>query len=527
MMFEPQEAAVTVAPVRATHRNGRAERRRPQLDHSRAPYLEALRAYADRDPGRYHVPGHKGGAGVDAELEQVLGAQTLQLDVPLIINGIDVVNGIGVGPAPLQQALTLAADAWGAKRTWFLSNGATQGNHAICLALAGMGEDVIVQRNVHASTIDGLILAGLRPKWVAPELNPDLGIAHCLTPEMLDITLADSPEAVGVLVVSPTYYGAVADVGALAEVAHGWGVPLIVDEAWGSHFPFHAALPEQALLAGADVVLSGTHKLVGSLTQSGMLHLAHGAGERMDERAIERALTLVNSTSPSSLLLASLDAARRHAVLHGGEAIERAIAVLAQVRQRIRTLPGLEVLDKRLIKHPGVYNYDPLRLAIDVRGTGATGHEFAQLLLDHSDINLELSGEHMLVAVFGITEPVDESGSRLLSALEDAIERIANRVRGRKRRSLGPPPRWGPLAMTPREAFLGPQEVVPVSQAVGRVAAESLAAYPPGIPNVFPGERLTPETISYIKRTLQQGGTVRGLSDPSLRSLRVAAEGSR
>jgi len=523
MVFEPEQAQATVAPVRATQSRAQSEHRGPQLDHSRAPYVEALRAYAGRDPGRYHVPGHKGGAGVDAELEQLLGTQTLQLDVPLIINGIDV----GSGDVPLQQALTLAADAWGAKRTWFLSNGATQGNHAICLALAGMGDEVIVQRNVHASTIDGLILAGLHPKWVAPELNPDLGIAHCLTPEMLDITLADSPEAVGVLVVSPTYYGAVADVRALAEVAHGWGVPLIVDEAWGSHFPFHEALPEQALLAGADVVLSGTHKLVGSLTQSGMLHLAHGAGGRIEERAIDRALTLVNSTSPSSLLLASLDAARRHAVLHASRTIEDAIGALARIRQRIRDLPGLEVLDERLLRHPGVYNYDPMRLAIDVRGTGATGYELAELLLAQSDINLELSGEYMLVAVFGISEPVDESGNRLLDALEGGLERIAKRVRGRKRRSLGPPPRWGPLAMTPREAFLGPQEVVPISQAVGRVAAESLAAYPPGIPNVFPGERLTLETISYIRRTLQQGGTVRGLSDPTLRSLRVTAEGPR
>ena len=491
------------------------------LDHSAAPYLAALRAYAQRDPGRYHVPGHKGGAGTDPELQQALGGDAFSLDVPLVIHGIDV----GLDETPLEQALELAADACGAKRTWFLSNGATQGNHAICLALTSMGQQVVVQRNVHASMIDGLILAGLEPRWVAPELNPELGIAHCLTPESLDITLADSPEAVAVMVVSPTYYGAVADVRALAQVAHNWGVPLVVDEAWGSHFPFHEALPEQALLAGADVVLSGTHKLVGSLTQSAMLHLAPGAGERFDERAIERALTLVNSTSPSSLLLGSLDAARRHAVLQGPELIEEAISALADARQQIRRLPGLEVLDERLLKHPGVYDYDPLRLAIDVRGTGATGYELGELLREDSDINLELYGEHMLVAVFGITEPVAESSRRLLGGLERAVERIATRVRGRKRVPLGPPPRWGPLSMTPREAFLGPQEIVPIDKSVGRVAAESLAAYPPGIPNVFPGERLTPQTISYIQRTIEQGGTIRGLSDPTLRTVRVAAEG--
>lgn len=504
------EASRATAPARSGKK----------LDHSSAPYFDALRAYAARSPGRYHVPGHKGGAGTAAELRETLGDGMLALDVPLVIHGIDV----GPAPTPLERALELAADAWGAKRTWFLSNGGTQGNHAICLALAAMGKEIVVQRNVHASTIDALILAGLQPTWVAPELNPDLGIAHCLTPESLDITLADSPAAVGVIVVSPTYYGAVADVRSLAEVAHGWGVPLIVDEAWGSHFPFHDALPEHALSAGADLVLSGTHKLVGSLTQSAMLHLAPGAGERLDERAIERALTLVSSTSPSSLLLGSLDAARRHAVVRGPELIEESIAALAETRRAIRGLPWLEVLDERLLRHPGVYDYDPLRLAIDVRGAAASGYELAALLREQSDINLELVGEHMLVAVFGMAEPARDTSQRLVRGLEEGIKRLSTGIRERKRRPLTPPPRWGPLAMTPRDAFLGVQETVPIERAAGRVAAESLAAYPPGIPNVFPGERLTPQTLSYIKRTLEQGGTVRGLSDPSLRTIRVAIE---
>lgn len=493
---------------------------KPALDHRSAPYFEALSAYAASDPGRFHVPGHKGGTGTDPELRRALGDRALALDVPLVIEGVDV----GASPTPLETALELAADAWGAKRTWFLSNGATQGNHAICLALAGIGGDVIVQRNVHASTIDALILAGLRPTWVAPELNPDLGIAHCLTPEALEITLADSPGAAGVLVVSPTYYGAVADIRALASVAHSWGVPLIVDEAWGSHFPFHDALPEHAIAAGADLALSGTHKLVGSLTQSAMLHLASGAGGRLDERMIERALTLVSSTSPSSLLLGSLDAARRHAVLRGQELIDGAIAALAETREAIRAIPGLEVLDERMLQHPGVYDYDPLRLAIDVRGTGASGYELGALLRADSGIHLELCGEQMVVAVFGIAEPVAGSCERLLRGLEAAVERVSTRVRERKRRPVGPAPRWGPLTMSPRDAFLGPQEIVPIEHAIGRVAAESLAAYPPGIPNVFPGERLTAQTISYIARTLEAGGVVRGLSDPSLRTIRVAAE---
>ncbi len=488
-------------------------------DHAGAPYFEALRGYAARAPGRYHVPGHKGGAGSDPTFREAVGEQALALDIPLVTHGVDIGS-----PAPLDRALQLAADAWGAKQTWFLSNGATQGNHAICLALAGLGDEVIVQRNVHASTIDGLILSGLRPRWIAPELNPELGIAHCPLAESLELALADSPDAAGVIVVSPTYYGAVADVRALAEIAHSWDVPLIVDEAWGSHFAFHDALPEHALSAGADIVLSGTHKLVGSLSQSAMLHLSHGADTLIDPVAVQRALTVVSSTSPSSLLMGSLDAARRHAVLHGAELIEASIGVLAETRAAIRKLPGFDVIDDRLLQHPGVYDYDPLRLAIDVRGTGVSGYEVARLLREGHDVHLELRTEHMLVAVFGIAEPCGETCSRLLAGLGAVAAQLGRRpVRG-ARGGIRLPPRWGELAMTPRQAFFGRQEAVAISRAVGRVAAKSLSAYPPGIPNVFPGERLTARTVEFIQGTLEQGGTVRGLSDPTAHTIRVAIE---
>jgi len=396
--------------------------------HEQAPYLTALREYAGRSPGRYHVPGHKGGAGTDVELREALGAGALELDLPLITHGVDV----GSDFSPMDQAVDLAAQAWGAKRTWFLSNGATQGNHAIALALASLGQEVVIQRNVHASTIDGLVLAGLRPTWVAPELNPELGIAHCLTPEVLEITLADSPDAVAVVVVSPTYYGAVADIRGLARVAHEWGVPLIVDEAWGSHFPFHEALPEHALSAGANVVLSGTHKLVGSLAQSAMLHMGEETHGGLDEQTIDRALTLVSSTSPSSLLLASLDAARRNAMLNGRAVVDESITELARTRDRIRDIPGLEVLDERLRRHTGVYDYDPLRLAIDVRGTGASGYELAVAMREDSDVHLELRGESMLVMVFGLTEPATASCERLVEALASGVDRVSRKARGRR-----------------------------------------------------------------------------------------------
>jgi arginine decarboxylase len=240
----------------------------------RAPYLEALIEYAAREPARLHVPGHKGGPGADPQLLEAIGERALSLDIPALTYGID----IGAEPTPFEQAQRLAADAWGARRAWFLINGASQGNLAAGLALAHHGDAVVMQRNAHSSAVDALVLSGLRPTFAAPELDPELGIAHCLAPTALDEALERTPGAVGAWIVSPTYFGAVADVRALADVAHRHGVALIVDEAWGAHMAFNERLPAHALSLGADLVISSTHKIVGSLTQSAMLHLGGGGG---------------------------------------------------------------------------------------------------------------------------------------------------------------------------------------------------------------------------------------------------------
>jgi arginine decarboxylase len=372
--------------------------------------------------------------------------------------------------------------------------------------------------------IDSLVLSGLRPTFAAPELDPELGIAHCLSPETLEQALSETPGAVGAWVISPTYFGAVGDVRALAAVAHRRGVPLIVDEAWGAHLAFSEELPEHALAAGADLVISSTHKIVGSLTQSAMLHLGRDAERLLEEDVVDRAVTLTESTSPSSLLTASLDAARRQAAVHGRELLGRTIEVLADTRRQIRSIDGLDVLDERLAARAGVFAYDPLRLAVDVRGIAASGYELAPLLREIDDINLELSAQNVIVAVFGMGERTLPEAARLVAALSVARERVGADPSGAGASFAAPPP-WGELAMTPREAYLGAQQVVPAAEAVGRVAAESLATYPPGIPNVLPGERLTAETLAYVQRTLELGGSVRGASDRLLRTVRVVAEG--
>jgi lysine decarboxylase len=362
---------------------------------------------------------------------------------------------------------------------------------------------------------------------VAPELDPELQIAHCITPESLAAALDATPGAAGATVVSPTYFGAVADVRGLADVAHERGVPLVVDEAWGAHMAFHDRLPDHALICGADLVVSSTHKIVGSLTQSAMLHLGVESEGRLDERVVDRGVTLVESTSPSALLTASLDAQRRYAALHGQELLEETLNAIETTRAAVREIEGLDVLDERFIGRPGVFDYDPLRLAIDVRGLDVTGYQLATMLRETADVNLELAGENVIVGVFGMGERALEMGERLVAALRVVVDQLAARGGASSPGSGGafaPPPPWGELVMGPREAFFAPQEVVPVERAVGRIATESLAAYPPGIPNVLPGERLTAETLDYIHQTLELGGSLRGASDRRLRTLRVVVE---
>jgi lysine decarboxylase len=490
------------------------------VEQDATPYLDALVAYADRDPGRFHVPGHKGGPGADPALREAIGDRALRLDVPAGIEGIDV--GPDPAEAPIQRAQQLAAEAWGARRSWFLVNGGSGGNHAICLALAHRGERVVVQRNVHSSTIDGFVLSGLRPSFVAPELDPELGVAHCLTPEALDRALEAEPDAVAAIVVSPTYFGAVADIAALAGVAHARDVPLVVDEAWGAHLRFSSKLPDSALSCGADVVLSSTHKIAGSITQSAILHVGD-CGDRIDDRIVDRSVTLVESTSPNALLTASLDATRRQAAVHGEALLGETVASLGRLRDRIRAIPGLDVLDERIVGRGGVFAYDPTRLVVDVRGLKTTGHRVARLMLEDDDINLELFAENVVVAVFGVGERAEVTGARLVEALEHAAARIGEEEQEPLPPFAEPPP-WGRMVLSPREAFLGGHDVVPFEAAEGRIAAESLAAYPPGVPNVLPGEVLTREAIDYIADSVAHGGLVRGASDRTLKTIRVVSQ---
>ncbi len=480
-----------------------------------APYLDALVAHGFRGSTRFHVPGHKGGAGADPGLRAAIGWQALQLDVPQDIEGID----LGPKPTPYELAEHLAAEAHGAVRTFFLTNGATQGNHALCLALAPLGAPVVLQRNAHGSAVDGLVLSGGVPTFVAPTYEEELGMAHGVTPEALEAALEQTPGATAAMLVSPTYYGLAADVEALAAVCHARGVPLVVDQSWGPHFGFHPGVPPSALQVGADAALTSTHKIVGSLTQSAMLHVAPTG--RIDPERLARSVRLTRTTSPSALLMASLDAARRQLAVHGEALLSRTLTAVRKLHAEIDAIDGVAVVGEGLVGRPGVAAWDPLRVVVDVRGTGRTGYEVAASLRSVNDVQVELATHATFVLVLGIAQPTEDL-DRFSHDLAQTVERIQrpgeSAALTRAIQAL-----HNEVAMTPREAFLGASEAVAVDDAVGRVSAESIAGYPPGIPALLPGERVTAEVVAYLRELVAAGARLHGASDPTFATLHVVA----
>jgi lysine decarboxylase len=347
-------------------------------------------------------------------------------------------------------------------------------------------------------------------------------MAHGVTPEAFAAALDADPEARAAFVVSPTYYGMCADVEALARVAHERDVALVVDQSWGPHFGFHPDLPASALSLGADAALTSTHKIVGSLTQSALLHVA-GTG-RIDPKAVGRAIRLVRSTSPSSLLMASLDGTRRQLAVHGEALLHETIAAAAQTRAKLETTPGIKCIADDFVGRPGVADYDPLRLVLDTRGTGCTGYEVAEALRNAYDVQPELATVATLVCVLGVNQPA-EALVRFAGDVDEIVKRIARPGAPSIEALVRTPAAMeNEMVVPPREAFLGCAEILPVDESVGRVSCESIAGYPPGIPALLPGERLTADTVAYLKELVASGARLHGAADPTMATIHVLAQ---
>ncbi len=483
------------------------------------PYADAIRRFAARDLQRLNVPGHSADSTAAPLLADFFGDDVLRYDVEPLLDGIDKGSD-----NPLEQAREAAARAWGARRTWFLTNGASEANRMTALALAAFGtpdEIVVAQRSAHSSFFDGIILGGLDPRFVTPTIDEHHGINHGVTPAAMREAL-EGVDAKAAYIISPSYFGAVADVEGIAAVCHEAGVPLVVDAAWAAHFGFHPELPANPITLGADLVVSSTHKMGGSLTQSAMLHLAEGAYAEELEPLLDRAFLFTQSTSASSLLLTSLDLAR--ATLEDGhDRIAASLAAAGALRDAVRATGRFPIVSDGFDAFPDIVGHDPLRVSIDVGAAGLHGHTVREELLRTAGIMTEISTESCIVAFVGPGTTPD--AARFVAALESLRPVGALAARGESGSiSL---PKTGPAVMRPRDAAFAHTEIVSAEDAVGRVSADSLAAYPPGIPNVLPGEILTAETISFLRGiAATPGGYVRGAADALVDGVRVVVEES-
>jgi arginine/lysine/ornithine decarboxylase len=497
---------------------GRVAPPRYAEDQHRMPYAEAIARFGDSAPLSLMVPGHGNDPEAGGEhIARLFGGRVAQLDVPLLLEGIDAGED-----SPLVQSQRLAADAWGAKRSWFLTNGASQANRTAAIAVRGLGERILIQRAMHSSLTDGVLLSGLVPSFVAPSVDSRHGIAHGLTPEALDAALTREARAgravSSVYVVSPSYFGSVADVAGLAEVSHRHGAAIIVDNAWGAHFGFHPELPESPARLGADLVVSSTHKLAGSLTQSAMLHLGHGPFADRLEPLVARAFSMTSSTSMSGVLMGSLDAAR-HAMATGEGRIGRAVRAAGEIRGRLALDPRFSDIGDGFSAFPDIAETDPLRIPIDVSRLGRSGHWVRAALKERHGVYLEMSTATSAVAVIGATREVDVD--RFMAAL-DEVAREAERLGAEAVHEFPELPEPGELRMLPRDAYFSASEVVPAEQAVGRISADTLAAYPPGIPNMLPGEEVTADTVEFLRAVAASPtGYVRGAVDAEVSGIRV------
>lgn len=482
------------------------------LDHSQTPYADAVAAFADIDWLRLATPGHQTSTQGQPALAHYFGERLLALDVAPFVDGIDFGTN-----NPLNQSLALAADAWGARKTWFLSNGASKGNLMACLAMRNFGTDIVVQRSVHSSVIDGLALSGLDATFVNPSIVESLGIANGVTVESLTEALDRTPSAVAAYVVTPSYFGATADIAALAQVAHSRGVPLIVDEAWGAHFGFHPELPVNANRLGADLVISSTHKLGGSLTQSAMLHLSHGEFADALEPLLDRAFKSMQSTSASALLQASLDIARKQLAHEGKHTIGASISAAQEIRDGIVSAGRFRDAYVEMATYPDVFALDPLRITIDLQAGGISGHQARSDMFHKFNLYCEMATNSTIVMLIGAgNQPDVERTLKTFAALPELDA---------QRSPVLTLPAAGDRITSVREAYFAQTEVVTAKEAIGRVSADSVAAYPPGIPNLLPGELITEETVDFLQATLAEPfGHVRGGSSTDMSTFRVVVD---
>lgn len=485
------------------------------MQQQQTPLLDVIQQCGDRPQAAFYVPGHKHGRGTSTKLAQLLGKQALRSDVP----ELPEVGNCFPPEGPMREAQALAAELFGADRTWFLANGSTSGIIAAILATCSPGDALILPRNAHRAAIAGLVLSGAVPVFVAPEYDPDWDVLLAPTPEAIEAAIASHPKAKAVSLVYPTYQGICGNLAAIAQVANRYNLPLLVDEAHGAHFAFHEAFPPSSLSLGADVVVQSTHKTLGALTQASMLHLQ---GDRVEAARLSAALQLVQSSSPNHLLFAALDAARQQMALEGRSLWQEALGLADAARRRLAAIPGVRVFGVEQLPTGRGMSCDRARLTVNVAGLGWSGLEVDELLHDRFGVTAELPTAQNLTFVVTFGNRVEE-----IDRLVEGFATLSREVTPSER-AIAPLPELPPLppALSPRDAFFAPTEIVSRDRACGRISAELVCPYPPGIPVLLPGETILPASLDYLQQVLALGKYVAidGCRDPTLQTFVAVAD---
>ncbi|MGX1702677.1 aminotransferase class I/II-fold pyridoxal phosphate-dependent enzyme [Microbacterium sp. NPDC055357] len=479
----------------------------PALNPDDAPLLDAWQRYtAAAEAGNvtpFSIPGHKH--------RRDLVGEVIRGDVPLFA-GLDTMKQ---SHGLLADAEARTAAAWGVDWARLSTGGSTHANQAAVLALGRPGQSVVVSRTLHRSVLLGIVFAGLRPVWVRPEVDAATGLPGAVPAEVVASALAENPDACGVLIGDPSYTGTLSDIGGIADAAHAAGVPLVVDAAWAAYFGFSPLVPAHALARGADALVTSAHKTLPAWSQGALLVArTTRAGGLLDPDRLERGFDASNSTSPAGAILASIDASRALLQRNGEHLIGRLVALVSRARARLSAVDGIEVLESR----PGLA-VDPAKLVVLVAGTGAHGHSLEADLLAEG-ISLEMADRDVLVPMVTLADD-ERSVDRLVDALIAAVDRH----RGSPRK-VAPSSAWAVephQALTPRDAFFAPHESVPADAAVGRVCAELIAPYPPGVPVLAPGEIVTREALDALRETRADGGRIAYAADPTLATIQVVA----
>ena len=477
------------------------------LDQNRAPIYEALQNFRQMRVVPFDVPGHKHGKG-NPELTAFLGEQCVSIDV----NSMKPLDNLCHPVSVIHEAEMLAADAFGAAHAFLMVGGTTSSVQSMVLSTCKRGDKIILPRNVHRSVINALVLCGAIPVYVNPEVDLRLGISLGMQREQVAKAIEEHPDAVAVLVNNPTYYGVCSDLRAIVKMAHDAGMYCLADEAHGTHFYFGDNMPVTAMEAGADMAAVSMHKSGGSLTQSSLLLI----GPNMNVGHVRQIINLTQTTSGSYLLMSSLDISRRNLVKRGKEVFAKVIGMAEYAREEINAIGGYYAFGKELINGNSIFDFDPTKLSVHTRDIGLAGIEVYDILRDEYDIQIEFGDIGNILAYLSIGDRPQEL-ERLVSALAEIRRRHQKDSNGLLSQEYIDPE----VVMSPQEAFYAKKRSLPLKDSAGLVCSEFVMCYPPGIPILAPGERITPEILDYIAYAKIKGCSMTGPEDPKIENINV------